>query len=183
MAITLSGNAGITTSGTLSTAAQGIAKASLPTGAILQVVQTALTSTTTLIANGTATAVSGMSAVITPTSSTSKILVQLMLNYSCIGTTYGGYFTRNGTTIGVGNAGSGQQQVGFGMSFVGDANQTNSFIYNYLDSPATTSALTYQLYVNNDNTATLYVNRSQTDSASATGKRSISTILLYEIAA
>jgi hypothetical protein len=152
-------------------------------GMIVQVVQTALTTTTSLNANTTATAVSGMSAVITPTLSTSKILVQMMLNYACQGTTYGGYFTRNSTIIGVGAAGSGQQQCGFGMAYVTDNNQTNSFIYNYLDSPATTSALTYQLYLNNDNSTTVYINRSVTDSAGATGKRSISTITLYEIAA
>ena len=189
MATTINGTTGISTSGnvstsgTLTTAAKGITTASLPAGAILQVVQTALTTTTSLNANGTATAVSGMSAVITPTSSTSKILIQMMLNYSCSGTTYGGYFTRNSTIIGVGTAGSGQQQCGFGMAYVTDGNQTNSFIYNYLDSPATTSALTYQLYLNNDNSTTVYINRSVNDQANSTGKRSISTILLYEIAA
>jgi hypothetical protein len=154
----------------------------LQTGGILQVVQTILNTTTSLAPNGTATAVPGMSASITPTSTSSQIWILMTLSYGATGTTYGGYFTRNGTAIGLGVAGSGQQQVGFGMAFSTDANQLNTFPYSYLDSPATTSTVTYQLYVNNDSTSAVYINRSQNDSANSTGKRSISTVTLLEIA-
>jgi hypothetical protein len=154
----------------------------LQTGGVLQTIQTVLNTTTSLTPNGTATAVSGMSASITPTSTSSQVLILMQLMYGSSGTTYGGYFTRNGTAIGLGAAGSGQQQVSFGMSYTVDANQSNTFIYSYLDTPATTSAVTYQLYLNNDNTNAVYINRSVTDGATATGKRGISTITLMEIA-
>jgi hypothetical protein len=153
-----------------------------PTGGILQVVTTTLSSTTTLVANGTPTAVSGLSATITPYSTSSTIWVVAHITYGSTGTTYGGWFRRSGTDIGLGNSGGNMQRVSIGMALTSDANQVNSFAYSYVDSPASTSALTYQFYVNNDNTNTLYVNRSVNDSNSVTGKRGISTVTLVEIA-
>lgn len=151
-------------------------------GSVLQVVQSVITAASTVTGpNGTATLVTGLSATITPSSTSSKILVNMQLNYCSTGTTYGCWFKRNGTDIGLGDAGSGQQRVSVGMALSTDANQINSFTYNYLDNPATTSALTYQLYVNNDNTNALYINRSVNDYANSTGKRTISTITLTEI--
>jgi len=150
---------------------------------IIQVVHQSLTSTVGVVANGTAVAVSGFSATITPLTTTSRIWIIAQIMYSSAGTTYGGWFTRNGTSINLGTAGSGQQQVSIGMALCTDTNQTNTFVYSYVDSPATTSAITYQFYVNNDNGNTLYLNRSQGDSAGATGKRGTSTITLLEVAA
>jgi hypothetical protein len=179
---TFSSASGLSVAGNLSTSSKGIATGSLPAGCVIQVQQTALTTTTTLTANGTATNVAGLAVSITPTSATSKILITIQIMYSCSGTTYGGWVTRNGSAIGLGAAGSGQQQVSIGMALVTDNNQSNTFVYSYLDSPATTSAITYQFAVNNDNNVVLYVNRSVTDSAGATGKRGISTITVQEIA-
>jgi hypothetical protein len=153
-------------------------------GKVLQVISTTLSTTTTSISNGTGVVVTGLNSTITPQFSTSKILIQLNMMYGTNGlvTTYGGYFTRNGTIIGVGNAGSGQQQVGFGLNCTGDGNQVLQASYGYLDSPATTSALTYQVYVINDNNIAIYINRSTNDTGAAVGKRGISTITLMEIA-
>ena len=69
------------------------------------------------------------------------------------------------------------------MTWAGDGNQHNTFAWSVVDSPATTSATTYGVYVNNDNTGTLFVNRTSTDQDNSTGKRSISTITLFEITA
>jgi hypothetical protein len=102
--------------------------------------------------------------------------------YSSLGTTYGGWFKRDSSNIGLGDAGSGQQRVSMGMALVTDTNQTNTFVYNYLDSPNTTSAVTYQFYAINDNNVSLYINRSVSDQANTTGKRGISTVTLMEIA-
>ena len=155
-------------------------------GHIIQVQSIAITSILTTSPNGSSVAVTGFAASITPTLATSKILLLAQINYSVQGvvTTPGCYFTRNGTTIGVGDAGSGQFRVGFSIpcSSTGDTNQAAPAGYNFLDSPATTSTLTYQLYVQNDNAYAVYFNRSYADAASATGKRSISTITLMEIA-
>jgi hypothetical protein len=164
------------TSGTLSVAR-------LPAGAVLQVVQSVKTDTFSGTANTSEISVTGISATITPSSSSSKILILAHIMYSSVLTTYGGYFKRNSTAIGLGAAGSGQQLVSMGMAFVTDGNQTNTFIYSYLDSPATTSSTTYQFFVNNDNNVAIFFNRSATDQSNATGKRGISTVTLMEIAA
>jgi len=152
-------------------------------GTVLQVVSNTLNTTLSVTANGTEQLVTGINATITPNFSTSKILIIAQIMYSSLLTTYGGYFKRNSTSIGLGATASGQQLVSMGMAFVTDGNQTNTFVYNYLDSPATTSSTTYQFYVNNDNTIAIYFNRSATDQANATGKRGISTVTLMEIAA
>jgi len=73
--------------------------------------------------------------------------------------------------------------VSMGMSFPGDSNQSNTFVYSFLDSPGTTSSVTYQFYVNNDNGNAIYINRSVNDQGNTTGKRGISTITLLEVVA
>jgi hypothetical protein len=181
----LGGNIGIGTSsptGKLDVASRGITKGSMPAGCVLQVVQTVLSSTASYAPNGTEQQVTGLACSITPSSSTSKILIMLNINYSSGGTTYGGYFKRSGTVIGVGDAGASQQRVGLGMALVTDGNQVNSFFYQYLDSPATTSSVAYTFWLNNDNTGTCFINRSQNDGNNNTGKRCISTVTLMEIA-
>lgn len=151
------------------------------TGSILQVVQSVKTDTFTGVANGTALSVTGMSATITPSSTSNKIWIISHIMYGSTGTTYGGWFRRNGVDIGIGDAAGSRQRVSMGMALSSDANQTNTFIYSFLDSPSTTSAITYQLFVNNDNGNSFLLNRSVNDSDSSTGKRGISTITLLEV--
>jgi len=152
-------------------------------GSVLQTVQTVVSTAVSVSApDGTAASVSGFAATITPSSTSSKILVRSSLNFSASGTTYGGFYKRNGTTIGVGTAAGSQQEVGFPLGYIpSDANQSVTYSYEYLDSPASTSALTYQLWVNNDNYLGCYFNRSVNNNNNNTGKAAISTITLMEI--
>jgi hypothetical protein len=152
-------------------------------GSVLQVVQTVVSNTVSVTSNTVAQDVTGMSASITPTSATSKILIQAMISYGSTGTTYGGFFTRNGVAIGLGDTGSNRQRVSMGLAFPSDGNQMNSFVYTYLDNPLTLSPLVYQFRVINDNANAFHLNRSSTDSDNNTGKRGISTVTLMEIAA
>ena len=151
-------------------------------GQIVQVIQGVKYDTFSGAANGTPIAITGISATITPKFATSKVLILAHIMYASTGTTYGGWFRRNGVDIGLGNAGSGQQQVSIGMALATDTNQSNTFPYMFLDSPGSISALTYQFYVNNDNAAAIYINRSVSDGAGAVGKRGISTVTLMEVA-
>ena len=156
------------------------------TGSIIQVVQGILTSTFTCVANGTVTAITGLTATITPTSTSSKILVMVSISHSVsqASTTYGATVRRNGATnIQLGDASGSRQQCNVPLTWAGDANQHNAFAWSVVDSPATTSATTYGVYVNNDNTGTLFVNRTATDGDNSTGKRSISTITCLEFTA
>ena len=151
-------------------------------GTVKQVVQTQLTSTYSATSNGSEVIVTGVSSTITPTSSSNKVLLIFNCMFGNHITTYGGYFKRGTTIIGVGDASGSRQQVGMGLGYNGDANQANQASYTFLDTPSTTSATTYQLYLKNDNTVTCFFNRSPNDQNNNVGKRGISTITLWEIA-
>lgn len=110
-------------------------------------------------------------------------MVSAVLNYCSIATTYAAYFKRGTTIIGVPATAGSRQLVTSGLGFTGDGNQTETAVIEYLDSPATTSATTYQLFVNNDNTVNIYINRSEFDNNDTRGKRCISTVTLMEIGA
>jgi hypothetical protein len=148
---------------------------------VLQVVQTVLTSSVIVTSNAVEQQVTGLACSITPSSASNKILISLNINYCSTGTTYAGYFKRNGTIIGIGDASGGQQRVGICMALTTDANQVNSFYYQYLDVPSTTSTLAYTFFVINDNSPSLYINRSINDYTNVTGKRAISSVTLMEI--
>jgi hypothetical protein len=159
-----------------------VPKLRFPTGCVLQVVQTVMSTTTSVAANGTERQISELNSNITPLSSSSKILITLNLNFCAYQTTYGGYFKRNGTAIGIGDSAGSRQRVGLGLSNTPDTNQVFSYFYQYLDSPASTSSVAYTFWVNNDNGNSIFINRSQNDSDAAVGKRCISTVTLTEIA-
>jgi hypothetical protein len=149
---------------------------------IIQVVQGIKTNTFTGVSNGTEIPVTGLSATITPNSASSKILITAQISYSSTGTTYGGWFKRGTTSIGTGDARGSRQIISIGLAYTVDANQINTFNYSYLDNPGSTSPLTYQFYIINDNGNAFYLNRSASDSDSATGKCAVSTVTLMEIA-
>ena len=109
--------------------------AAIPTGKVLQVV-TDVFSTETSTTSTSYVAVSGFAATITPSSTSSKILV-LCSASSYINTSdaYLGTIYRGGTDLGT-----------FGRLF-STAGGLGGFIsFNYLDSPSTLSATTYTYY-------------------------------------
>lgn len=123
-----SANASLITSGTLP-------GARLPTGSVLQVVQGTFQSITTTTSN-TAVA-TGLTATITPTSATSKILVTVFGSLQLVssGTTNIYPLFKNGASL--------NSTFMIWSQAVGDGVALSA---SYLDSPATTSATTYALY-------------------------------------
>ena len=129
------------------TNATGLSRAALPTGSVLQVVQA---TTQTQVTNSTTTyADSGLTANITPTSSSSKILIfvsQPYGTYRASDNQYSGFqIVRNSTAIYT-PAQDGTSSFELGLSIGGP---TSVQLYNrytacYLDSPATTSSTTYK---------------------------------------
>jgi hypothetical protein len=182
--LAIAGNVSITGNLTVTGSSPGgaVTRSSLPAGCVLQVLQTVKSDTFVGTSNGAEMSITGLAATITPTSATSKILITAQIMFCAIDTTYGGWFKRNGTNIGLGDASGSRQRVTIGMAKITDLNQTNTFIYNYLDTPATTGAVTYQFWTINDNAVNLFINRSSNDLDNSTGKRGISTITLMEIA-
>jgi hypothetical protein len=180
--------ANVTIAGTLTTAAQSIAKASLPTGSVLQVVSTAKTDTFSLAATTTFTDITGLSVSITPTSATSKIYVVVSVGGASMsaGGSQAYRLVRGSTAIGVGAAAGTRQPTSF-RDFNGSTDGNAAFggyTFSFLDSPATVSATTYKLQLIVQ-TGTGYINRSTTDSDTDNvwGTRSASTITVMEISA
>ena len=150
----------------------GITKPSLPTGSVLQVVQGVYTTETTS-ASSTYTD-TGLTATITPTSATSKILVIAQL--SGVGKYTGNTQMRtkvlkNGTDLFF-------MDIGAGYTASTAANNVGSINSNYLDSPASTSALTYKVqFCSSSNIGTVAINNT------AGAEAPTSSITLMEIAA
>jgi hypothetical protein len=158
--------------------------AQLPTGSVLQVVSTALTTylTVTPGSNYVWADITGLSLSITPKFSTSKI----MLVAYVVTSGFNGYgtptlaFNRDGTRIALGTSsvtGQAVTSVTYGEnSIAGIA----AVPLNFLDSPATTSAVTYKIQTSGDGGGgTIYINRREADTRFC----SISTITAMEIAA
>jgi hypothetical protein len=145
----------------------------LPTGSVLQVVSTTLA--TTMTTTSTSYVDTGVTATITPTSATSKILVIVNMVSSCT-SAQGFKLLRGATALSLSTAGSSMNGT-FG-AFVSNTNVCISSGFNYLDSPATTSATIYKIQTIVD-TGTGGVNRRTADAAFGF----TSGITLLEIAA
>ena len=147
-----------------------ITGAKLPTGSIIQAVQdTIVTSQQTT--SETFTDVTGLSITITPTATTSKIL----LSAQGIMQSGGGWFgaltiDRNGTNIGLD---VGSHSVGFSQNLLfmqrdhAVAGGTENFAFQYMDSPSSTSALTYKLQFAVKNGGTMSIGRRSNDTGLA----------------
>ena len=165
------------TNGIDNIAAGAIQKSDLPTGSVLQVVQATYSTETTT--TSTSFVDTNLSAAITPTSASSKILVLVNMNAQSYVTSgnardTGGTFkvVRNSTDI------WGANTVNFyidgGVSATLSFNILNLWSVNYLDSPATTSATTYKVQFKAISGRTIGINSSST---------AASVITLVEIAA
>lgn len=156
-------------------------------GSVVQVVSTTKTdtfSTTTTAASG-GVVVTGLSATITPKKTSSKILVMAVLNVDGTGnvTQVYSWLARGSTKIGVGDAAGSRITVG-GRFYYNDNNVSGMIPMTFLDSPATTSELTYNVYIGTETASgSVVVNRTITDTDNTTnGTRSASTLTLMEIA-
>jgi len=151
-------------------------------GKVLQVVQT-VKSDTFSSSSSSWTDITGLSASITPSSASSKILIM----YSIVASESASQFAtfriaRNSTGIGVGDA-SGNRQTATTSAWGGGANNySNSQSVQYLDSPSTTSSTTYKVQVISTASQTIYINRNVRDNDASYEPRTISTITVMEIA-
>ena len=153
---------------------------SVASGKILQIVSTIKTDTFSLATSGM-TDITGLSASITPSSTSSKVLVFLNLGTVDCSTASNlfGDVTRAGTPIGVGDVAGSRVQAGWFIATKA-ADEGQSCSWSFLDSPATTSATVYQARLQRTGT-TAFINRGNTDSNTGNVARSVSTITLLEV--
>jgi len=127
--------------------------ATLPAGSVVQVVTSESTNNSGAISSATYVAASGLTASITPSSTSSKILV--LVNSSVYGTsasTEGAYtIYRNGSDIG--------DADGLSRSYTGASDHIVPMSMHILDSPASSSSVTYAVYVKRtQGSGSLYTN-------------------------
>lgn len=158
-------------------------------GSVLQVVSTTKTDTFTT-SSTTPTDVTGLSVTITPTSTSSRILVVCDFGASAGTTNYSAAFFRlAGGNSGnfIGDTAGSRPRVTGSLMFTNGPDIYYSVMhhtYVYLDSPATTSATTYKLQAwvqTNSATPVAYVNRSAGDGDANWGGRGASSITVMEI--
>jgi hypothetical protein len=159
--------------------ATSLARAALPTGSVLQVVS-ATTSTQVSVSTGGYTDTT-LTATITPSSSSSKILVlvnQTFYTQISSGSQYGGIRLLRGATVILYPAEFSGAPTDFGVATYGNGVYNRGSI-NYLDSPATTSATTYKTqgrpYITTSSGAMVF--------QPSADQNPTSTIILMEIAA
>lgn len=154
-------------------------------GKILQVVQGTPNADVESTTSTTYGDIPDLTATITPSSTSSKILILTDLSLSGSHAMFVRLF-RGTTEIGSGNAASGKETVLYQV--YSGAGTNGPFYYGFanpskvvLDSPATTSPTTYK-YQWRTNAGTLYLNRTHEDTGNYIG-RTASTITLLEVSA
>jgi hypothetical protein len=156
-------------------------------GKILQVVQAHTSSTASFTPSSTWTTLTGLSVNITPSSTSSKILLMASVAGNGDNRYFGFGFFRDSTAVGHGS-GSGNR---FGVGFPSEANNSESFnnimmrnaSSQYLDSPSTTSQITYTVKVRHYvGGQSFYLNRTENDSDNIWIHRGASSIIAIEVA-
>jgi hypothetical protein len=149
-------------------------------GQVLQAVKTDTFTTT----SASFTDLTGVTQAITPAATSSKILVNITIH----GVNTAGDFAwarimRASTAIGIGETSSSRVPCTVGNFAEGTSNNTiMSMSASFLDSPSTSSAVTYKVQVITSG-ATLYINRNRGDADNEFGGRPITQITLMEVLA
>ena len=150
-------------------------------GKVLQVLQATKTDTETTTTAGWED-VTGLSIAITPSATTSTILV--FGNVICTGTTgAAGAWTqivRESTAIAVA-IGAGSRIAASAFGYCPDGGDARHHSTLWLDSPSSTSAITYKVQYSANGTNTAYINRTQADGDNSGYARGVSTITVMEI--
>ena len=166
----------------------GMTSASVPSGSVLQIVSSTLKSAVAISSNETNTYVaSGLAAAITPSSTSSKILVSVSMMASFgLGTMHFRIARGSDSTICIGDAGLSLQlrdTVGIRTNGTPYAIEMNAVPMQFLDSPSTTSATTYSVMITlgNNYNSTMFLNRPNNQDNGSYAPRGTSTITLTEI--
>jgi hypothetical protein len=154
-------------------------------GTVLQVVSTTKTDTFSSVVDETWTDITGLSVSITPSNANSKILVFSTVQGSLFRPAENAILfrlMRDSTAISIGDSDGNRGRTSLGSAKVSNDSVASASI-NFLDSPNTTSSITYKIQFWQDTPANpIYINRTVTDSDSAALQRTVSVITLMEIA-
>ena len=159
-------------------------------GRIIQVVHVTKTDISSVSTGSSSTDydVPGLTATITPSSTSNKILIDACLNISM---TAGYHFTakilRGSTNIAFGDNGSQNSVIeGYAHTYNRATNghyKIDQMILFHEDSPSTTSATTYKIQFNTHSAGTAYINRTHAGQDANYNGTAVSSIRLMEVAA
>jgi hypothetical protein len=152
-------------------------------GKILQVVSTAKTDTFSS-SSTSMTDITGLSVSITPSSTSSKVLVTFNVNLGTSVNDFRAYqLVRDSTAIAIGDTAGSRIRSTMGHYLGGDnvAGHIAAHSMTFLDSPNTTSATTYKVQGRTPS-GTFFVNRNSQDTDGASIPRAVSTITVMEVA-
>lgn len=153
----------------------------LSAGKISQVVQATKTDTATV--NSATFTDLGISAAITPSASSSKVLVLVNLGVSTADGSGGGVkLVRGSTDILVGDAASSRQRTSQMTTTAGSRGNVPCQII-YLDSPSSTSETTYKIQAFCESGLAFNLNKQTNDTDNASFGRMASSIVLMEVLA
>ena len=168
-----------------------IADGGMPSGSVIQVVQSSIKTRLALATSGNYTKITGFEASITPLTTSSKVLVSASINLSANSSNYvfGARLYVNDAHISDASAdddtyGSNDEGTWFAVSAQTWSNYGRYHCTpQYLHSPSSTSQQTYSVYVtdNRDN-GTVYINRMHYESNDDYMNTSKSYLTLMEIA-
>ena len=153
-----------------------VTSAGLPSGTVLQVQSATLTTITTMSGNSYAD-VSGMSVSITPSSTSSKILVLVNMHVNpanSMGVVW--KLLRNTTDIAVNNASNISTGGAYCDTGGSAGNSWNGNSISHLDSPSTTSSVTYKVQARGTTTSSFGINRRSNYSGDFGGASSITVM-------
>jgi len=153
-------------------------------GKVLQVVSTTKTDTFYTATSGSWVDITGLSASITPASTSNKVLISYNVMGESSSSSYavGLRMMRGSTAINVGGASSSRTQASTASdSYAWGDLSWSSHASVFLDSPSTTSATTYKLA--GFGSTGFYVNRNHTSTDTASHYVCTSSITLMEIGA
>tara|TARA_R110000796_G_scaffold51281_2_gene120868 strand:- start:37 stop:543 length:507 start_codon:yes stop_codon:yes gene_type:complete len=161
-----------------------INSAGLPAGTVLQAVSATKTNTQQV----TGAHQDVLSATITPSNTSSKILIQVLFNGACDERYASVKLYRATTQIGLGDADGTSPRVFMSIDSNNDE-PNNQYVMrtlsgNFLDSPSSTSAITYKITAGNDHSTSssdVYVNMTAVSGAGTHLMRGITTITLSEV--
>ena len=156
----------------------------LPTGSVLQVIQTVKTDSS-IISSSSFTNIPVLSVAITPSSTSSKIYVSYSVQASAYTKTVQLRILRDSTAIGISDAVGSRTRATQAQFFQNsDANhQACPMSCSFLDTPSSTSELTYKIQVKSQDGAAVYFNRSGNDADNGNWSvRTTSQITVMEIA-
>jgi hypothetical protein len=160
--------------------------ASLPSGIDTGKIGQVLSVTKTDVVSSSSTSyldISGLSLSITPTATNSKIFITVDISGGHSSGSANYRITRGGTVVTQGNSAGSRRQVMFQRGSSA-GNRIDGVGSNFLDSPNTTSATTYQVQWSIQNAGvTIYLNRSPDDSDNESHPRGTSTLTIMEILA